>query len=77
MGEAGERLLNMLLDVYRTLRESVYILATKCPRCREPMSVELKPLQDEWGRRVYRLVLVCYKCNYELVSNVIFSERRA
>jgi C4-type Zn-finger protein len=72
-----DRLLDRLLDTYNTLRELLYTLALKCPRCREPMSVELKPLRDEWGRMVYRLVLVCYKCNYELVSNVIFSERGA
>ena len=72
-----ERLLNKLLDVYKTLREFMYVLAPKCPRCREPMSTELRPLRDEWDRRVYRLVLVCYKCKYELVSSVILSERGA
>jgi len=66
-----------LLDMCNTLRELLYMLAIKCPRCREPMSIELKPLRDDWGRKVYRLVLVCYKCNYELVSNIIISEKGA
>ena len=72
-----DRLLGKLFDIYNALRELLYILAPKCPRCREPMSVELKPLRDEWGRRVYRLTLVCYKCNYELASSVFLSERGA
>jgi C4-type Zn-finger protein len=66
-----------LLDMCNTLRELLYMLAPKCPRCRDLMALELKPLRDEWGRRVYRLVLVCYKCNYELASSVILSEKGA
>jgi hypothetical protein len=66
-----------LREFRESIRELMYALAPKCPRCRGLMALGLKPLRDEWGRNVYMLVLVCYKCNYELVSNVILSEKGA
>ena len=66
-----------LFEMYRSLRELMYMFTPKCPRCRDLMVLELKPLRDEWGRKIYRLVLVCYKCNYELVSTIFFSEKGA
>jgi hypothetical protein len=72
-----DRLLDRLLDMCNTFREILYMLAPKCSRCRDLMVLELKPLRDEWGRKIYRLVSVCYKCNYELVSTIFFSEKGA
>jgi hypothetical protein len=72
-----ERILSELLYMREALREFMHTLAVKCPRCHKPMSPELKALRDDWGRIVYRLVLVCYTCKYELVSNTFFSEKEA